>query len=47
MIEVVQAFDRAPIAPLDSDDRAAVDRKIVHQVVPAMLRRADCRMVGA
>jgi hypothetical protein len=28
MIEVVQAFDRAPITRLDSDDRAALDRKI-------------------
>ena len=28
MIEVVQAFDRAPIAQLDSDDAAALDRKI-------------------
>ena len=28
MIEVVQAFDRAPIARLDSDDAAALDRKI-------------------
>ena len=28
MIEVVQAFDRAPIAKLDSDDAAALDRKI-------------------
>jgi acyl-CoA reductase-like NAD-dependent aldehyde dehydrogenase len=29
MIEVVQAFDRAPIAKLDSDDAVALDRKIV------------------
>jgi hypothetical protein len=28
MIEVVQAFDRATIAELDSDDSAALDRKI-------------------
>jgi acyl-CoA reductase-like NAD-dependent aldehyde dehydrogenase len=28
MIEVVQAFDRAPITRLDSDDRAALERKI-------------------
>ena len=28
MIEVVQAFDRATIAELDSDDAAALDRKI-------------------
>ena len=28
MIEVVQAFDRTPIARLDSDDRAALDRKV-------------------
>jgi acyl-CoA reductase-like NAD-dependent aldehyde dehydrogenase len=28
MIEVVQAFDRAPIAQLDSDDAAALERKI-------------------
>ena len=28
MIEVVQAFDRTPIARLESDDRAARDRKI-------------------
>ena len=28
MIQVVQAFDRAPIARLESDDRAALDRKI-------------------
>jgi hypothetical protein len=28
MIEVVGAFDRAPIARLDSDDAAALDRKI-------------------
>jgi acyl-CoA reductase-like NAD-dependent aldehyde dehydrogenase len=28
MIEVVQAFDRAPIAQLESDDAAALDRKI-------------------
>jgi acyl-CoA reductase-like NAD-dependent aldehyde dehydrogenase len=28
MIEVVQAFDRTPIARLDSDDAAALDRKI-------------------
>jgi acyl-CoA reductase-like NAD-dependent aldehyde dehydrogenase len=28
MIEVVQAFDRSPIAKLDSDDAAALDRKI-------------------
>ena len=28
MIEVVQAFDHAPIAQLDSDDAAALDRKI-------------------
>jgi hypothetical protein len=28
MIEVVQAFDRTPIAKLDSDDVAALDRKI-------------------
>ena len=28
MLEVVQAFDRAPIAQLDSDDAAALDRKI-------------------
>jgi acyl-CoA reductase-like NAD-dependent aldehyde dehydrogenase len=28
MIEVVQAFDRTPIARLDSDDSAALDRKI-------------------
>jgi hypothetical protein len=28
MIEVVQAFDRTPIARLESDDRAALDRKI-------------------
>ena len=28
MIEVVQAFDRTPIARLDSDDRVALDRKI-------------------
>src|SRR5438270_5407925 len=28
MIEVVQAFDRTPIARLESDDRAAPDRKI-------------------
>ena len=28
MIEVVQAFDRMPIARLESDDRAALDRKI-------------------
>ena len=28
MIEVVQAFDRAPIARLDSDDAAVLDRKI-------------------
>jgi acyl-CoA reductase-like NAD-dependent aldehyde dehydrogenase len=28
MIEVVQAFDRSPIVRLDSDDAAALDRKI-------------------
>jgi hypothetical protein len=28
MIEVVQAFDRAPIAKLESDDAAALERKI-------------------
>jgi acyl-CoA reductase-like NAD-dependent aldehyde dehydrogenase len=28
MIEVVQAFDRTPIARLESDDRPALDRKI-------------------
>ena len=28
MIEVVQAFDRTPIARVESDDRAALDRKI-------------------
>jgi acyl-CoA reductase-like NAD-dependent aldehyde dehydrogenase len=28
MLEVVQAFDRAPIAQLDTDDAAALDRKI-------------------
>ena len=28
MIEVVQAFDRAPITRLESDDAAALDRKI-------------------
>jgi len=28
MIEVVRAFDRTPIARLDSDDSAALDRKI-------------------
>src|SRR5256885_774492 len=28
MIEVVQVFDRTPIARLDSDDSAALDRKI-------------------
>ena len=28
MIDVVQAFDRAPIAQLDSDDAAALERKI-------------------
>jgi acyl-CoA reductase-like NAD-dependent aldehyde dehydrogenase len=28
LIEVVQAFDQAPIARLDSDDAAALDRKI-------------------
>ena len=28
MIEVVQAFDRAPITRLDSDDIAALERKI-------------------
>jgi acyl-CoA reductase-like NAD-dependent aldehyde dehydrogenase len=28
MIEVVQAFDRTPIAELDGDDAAALDRKI-------------------
>jgi acyl-CoA reductase-like NAD-dependent aldehyde dehydrogenase len=28
MIEVVQAFDQTPIARLESDDRAALDRKI-------------------
>ena len=28
MIEVFQAFDRAPIAMLDSDDAAALDREI-------------------
>jgi hypothetical protein len=28
MIEVVQAFDRTPIVRLDSDDAAALDRKI-------------------
>jgi acyl-CoA reductase-like NAD-dependent aldehyde dehydrogenase len=28
MIEVVQAFDRTPIARLECDDRAALDRKI-------------------
>ena len=28
VIEVVQAFDRTPIARLDSDDAAALDRKI-------------------
>ena len=28
MIEVVQAFDRAPIAQLESDDAAALERKI-------------------
>jgi hypothetical protein len=27
MIEVVQAFDRAPITRLESDDAAALDRK--------------------
>jgi hypothetical protein len=27
MIEVVQAFDRAPITQLESDDAAALDRK--------------------
>ena len=28
MIEVVQAFDRAPIARLDSDDAADLERKL-------------------
>ena len=28
MLEVVQAFGRAPISRLDSDDEAALDRKI-------------------
>ena len=28
MIEVIQAFDRTPIVRLESDDRAALDRKI-------------------
>ena len=28
MIEVVQAFDRAPITQLDSDDATALERKI-------------------
>ena len=28
MIEVVQAFDRTPLTRLDSDDKAALDRKI-------------------
>jgi hypothetical protein len=28
MIEVVQAFDRMPIARLESEDRAALDHKI-------------------
>jgi hypothetical protein len=28
MIEIVQAFDRAPITRLESDDAAALDRKI-------------------
>ena len=28
MIEVIQAFDRAPITRLESDDAAALDRKI-------------------
>jgi hypothetical protein len=28
MSEVVQAFDRAPITRLESDDAAALDRKI-------------------
>jgi len=28
MIEVVQAFDRSPIAQLESDDSAALERKI-------------------
>jgi hypothetical protein len=28
MIEVVQAFDRTPIAELPNDDRAALERKI-------------------
>ena len=28
MIEVVQAFDRAPITRLESDDAATLDRKI-------------------
>ena len=28
MIEVVQAFDRAPIVTLDSDDAAELERKI-------------------
>ena len=28
MIEVVQAFDRTPLTWLDSDDKAALDRKI-------------------
>ena len=28
MIEVVQAFDRTPITRLDSDDKAALDRKM-------------------
>jgi hypothetical protein len=28
MIEVVQAFDRTPIVRLDSDDAAALERKI-------------------
>ena len=28
MIEVVQAFDRTPLIRLDSDDSAALDRKI-------------------
>jgi len=28
MIEVIQAFDRTPIARLDSDDAAALDHKL-------------------
>ena len=28
VIEVVQAFDRAPIIQLEADDKAALDRKI-------------------